>query len=242
MKVLLVEDDQFHAAYLRETVQKALPEAEEIVLARDGHQGETEARRGAIGAIVMDLQMRGRNGIEAARTIWRERPATRILFWSNYSDEAYLRGISRIVPKESAYGYVLKTASNDRLHLALRSVLVEGQIVVDREVHQFQQRQIRPVEVLTEAEYAVLVDVSLGLSDRMVAQRQGMSMRTVQNRLLSLYDKLEVERAADGDMQMNKRSRAVARALALRVINPEALETAEGELQRWLVRQARQGA
>ncbi len=37
------------------------------------------------------LQMASRNGIEAARTIWKERPETRILFWSNYSDEAYVR-------------------------------------------------------------------------------------------------------------------------------------------------------
>ncbi len=43
--------------------------------------------------------MNERNGIEAARTIWKERPDTRILFWSNYSDEAYVRGVSRIVPE-----------------------------------------------------------------------------------------------------------------------------------------------
>lgn len=235
MKILLVEDDQFHASYLREAVEKAIPEASEILIATNGFEGEDQARRGAVGAIVMDLQMRERNGIEAARTIWRERPDTRILFWSNYSDEAYLRGISRIVPKQSAYGYVLKTASNDRLHLALRSVLMEGQIVVDREVHQLQQKQSRPSDVLTESEYAVLIDIALGLPDKLVARRQGMSLRTVQNRLLSLYDKLGVD-LEDGDLALNKRSRSVAKALALRVINPESLESGERELQRWLTR------
>jgi DNA-binding NarL/FixJ family response regulator len=69
----------------------------------------------------MDLQMHPRNGIEAARTIWRERPRTRILFWSNYSDEAYVRGVSRIVPPGAAYGYILKSASDERLRLALRA-------------------------------------------------------------------------------------------------------------------------
>lgn len=70
--------------------------------------------------------MRERNGIDAARTIWSERPETRILFWSNYADEAYLRGLTRIVPVGSPYGYVLKTAPVQRLHLAMRAVLVEG--------------------------------------------------------------------------------------------------------------------
>lgn len=241
MKVLLVEDDQFHAGYLREAVAKALPEATDVQLATNGREGEIAARRDAIGAIVMDLQMKTRNGIDAARTIWAERPETRILFWSNYSDEAYLRGISRIVPKESAYGYVLKTASNERLHLALRSVLIEGQIVVDREVHQVQQRQARPAEALTDSEYAVLMDMSLGLPDKGIARRQGMSLRTVQNRLLSLYDKLGVETSDEdcGDFQMNKRTRAIALALISRTINAESLEIAERELQAWARRTLR---
>ncbi|WP_343079043.1 response regulator transcription factor [Ostreiculturibacter nitratireducens] len=241
MKVLLVEDDHFHAGYLREAVAKALPEANEVILASNGLEGEIAARRDGIGAIVMDLQMKTRNGIDAARTIWAERPETRILFWSNYSDEAYLRGISRIVPKESAYGYVLKTASNERLHLALRSVLIEGQIVVDREVHQVQQRQARPAEALTDSEYAVLMDMSLGLPDKAIARRQGMSLRTVQNRLLSLYDKLGVPASdEDGDFQMNKRARAIALALISRTVNAESLEIAERELQGWIRRALRE--
>lgn len=238
MKVLLVEDDHFHATYLREAVTRALPEADEIALATNGREGEIAARQGGFEAIVMDLQMKERNGIDAARTIWAERPQTRILFWSNYSDEAYLRGIARIVPAESAYGYVLKTASAERLHLALRAVLVESQIVVDREVHQVQSRQTRPYEALTDSEYAVLIDMALGLSDKWIAKRQGMSMRTVQNRLLSLYDKLGV---ADVDgvsesFQINKRVRALSRALSLRAVNAESLDIAERELQLWLKR------
>ena len=77
--------------------------------------------------IVMDLQMNARNGIEAARTIWRERPDTRILFWSNYADEPYVRGVIRIVPNGAAYGYVVKSTSQERLKLALRSIFIENQ-------------------------------------------------------------------------------------------------------------------
>ena len=135
MKVLLVEDDQFHAGYLSEALQLALPDVEDIFHATNGLEGEQLARRHSIQSVVMDLQMKERNGIDAARTIWRERPQTRILFWSNYSDEAYLRGIARIVPQETSYRYVLKTATQERLHLALRGVFLESQIVVDQEIH-----------------------------------------------------------------------------------------------------------
>lgn len=238
MKILLVEDDKFHLSYLREAVSQAIPEAEEILHALNGREGEEEAREHQVEAIVMDLQMKERNGIDAARTIWAERPATRILFWSNYSDEAYMRGIARIVPAETSYGYVLKTASRERLHLALRSVLVESQIVVDREIHSVQQRQTRTHATLTDSEYAVLIDMSLGLPDKWIAKRQNMSLRTVQNRLLSLYDKLGVDdlEEAPDDLPINKRTRAFTRALSLRAINAESLESAERDLRNWLQR------
>ena len=165
MKILLVEDDPLHAAFLRDAVGQALPEVSQILTAENGREGEAMARRD-VQAVVMDLQMKERNGIDAARTIWSERPETRILFWSNYADEAYLRGLTRIVPNGSPYGYVLKTAPVQRLHLAMRAVLVEGQVVVDREIHRLQQRQSRPARALCvtlAASLTVLLCTALGL-------------------------------------------------------------------------------
>lgn len=234
MKVLMVEDDQFHASYLQETLAEALPEVTEIFHALDGAEGEVQARQGGIVAVVMDLQMERRNGIEAARTLWSERPHTRILFWSNYADEAYLRGIAQIVPEDSAYGYVLKTASRDRLKLALRAVLVEGQIMVDREIHRLQKRSTSPRSHLNDSEFAVLLDLALGLQDKLIAERQSMSLRTVQNRLLSLYEKLGVDLDQDDQTAMNKRVRALNRALVTRTINIETLEAAQRDLETWL--------
>ena len=144
MKVLIVEDDTLHRAYLNEAVREALPECATVVEATNGIDGEARAREMPDAHVVMDLQMHPRNGIEAARTIWRERPRTRILFWSNYSDEAYVRGVSRIVPPGAAYGYVLKSASDERLRLALRGIFVENQCVIDGEVRGTQQKSRRP--------------------------------------------------------------------------------------------------
>ena len=121
-----------------------------------------------------------RTGVEAARAIWRERPHTSIMFWSNYADEAYVRGISRIVPEGAAYGYILKTASEDRLRLALRSLFIEQQCVIDREVRGVQQKSQNQLLGLTDTEYEVLQDIALGLTDRIIAQRR------VQNRLQQL--------------------------------------------------------
>lgn len=237
MKVLIVEDDPLHRSYLHDAVRAALPECDTVIEAENGTGGEELARAHRSAHIVMDLQMNVRNGIEAARTIWKERPETRILFWSNYSDEAYVRGVSRIVPDGAAYGYVLKSASDERLKLALRSIFIESQCVIDREVRGLQQKSLGQVSGFTDPEYEILVDIALGLTDRAIAARRGLSLRSVQNRLQQLYDKLGVYQTSNHDHddgRFNLRTRAVAVALLRKLLNYSALERAEREQQEWM--------
>lgn len=233
MKILLVEDDPMHANFLKKVVVSAIPEATEVFAAISGSEGVNQARSQEIYSIVMDLRMKDGNGIEAARTIWSERPSTRILFWSNYSDEAYLRGVVQMVPKDAAYGYVLKTATQQRMSLALRAVLVESQIVVDPEVYQKQFPSHQSCDALTDNELHILLDLALGLPDKAIAKRRHVSLRTIQNRLLVLYEKLSAS-AAHPDLTLNKRVRAVSQAIKVGIINAESLEIAEKELAVWL--------
>ena len=239
MTVLIVEDDPLHRSYLHESVRAALPECGEVVEAASGSEGEKLARQHPSAHIVLDLQMPDRNGIDAARTIWRERPATRILFWSNYADEAYVRGVSRIVPDGAAYGYILKSASDERLKLALRSIFIENQCVIDREVRGTQVLSFGQTGGFSESEYEILVDIALGLTDRAIAERRGLSLRSVQNRLQLIYVKLDVYQT-QGDKadeaRFNLRARAVTTAILRKLLNYGALERAEAELQNWLDR------
>ncbi|GAA6160080.1 hypothetical protein NBRC116589_22540 [Ruegeria sp. HU-ET01832] len=149
-----------------------------------------------------------------------------------------MRGIARIVPKEAAYGYVLKTASPSRMHLALRAVLLEAQIMVDREIHQIQRDQSRSGEALTEVELAILTDLALGLPDKAIAARRKLALRTIQNRLLSIYEKLDVNDLLidTGDVAINKRVRAVSKAMTSQILNNEAIVAAEKDLSSWLAR------
>jgi len=237
MDILLVEDDPVHRAFLKEIIEVALPECAHLWEAEDGRAGERLAHDHQIGAVVMDLQMPRHTGVEAAKTIWRERPDTSILFWSNYADEAYVRGISRIVPEGAAYGYILKTASEERLRLALRSLFIEQQCVIDREIRGVQQKAQDHLLGLTDSEYEVLQDIALGLTDRAIASRRNLSLRSVQNRLQQLYEKLGVyqpDLSGERSAAFNLRSRAVNVALQRKVLNRTALEQAEGELQEWL--------
>lgn len=236
MNILVTEDDPFHRAYLKEAVMRALPECDEVFEAENGKTAIEIVESSDIHGVIMDLQMPQTNGVTAAKQIWRKFPAMRILFWSNYADEAYVRGVSRIVPQAAAYGYLLKSASEDRLVLALRGVLREDQCIIDREIRGVQQRTENMLEGLTDSEFEVLMDISLGMTDKAIAARRNMSTRGVQSRLKHLYEKLGVdEREADSEFGpiFNSRTRAVAVAMERGLLNVNGLAALQDDLDRW---------
>lgn len=236
MNILIAEDDPFHRSFLTKTVQTTLTDSATVIEACNGQEAIDLALEHDVSGVVMDLQMPGVSGIAAASRIWEHRPDMRILFWSNYSDEAYVRGISKIVPKVAVYGYLLKTASERRLGLAMMGVFHEDQCIIDREIRGIQQRALDIHEGLSNAEFEVLTDIALGMTDRAIAIRRGISTRSVQGRLKQLYEKLGIDQKSHEEMGpvFNSRTRAVALAHARGLLNLEGMEAAEAQLGRWL--------
>ena len=190
--------------------------------------------------VISDIQMPQMNGIDFAKALWERRPQARIVFWSQHKDEMYVRALARMVPGETVYGYVLKSNPRERIESAMRTVLFEDQCWIDPEVRKVQGRTGSSQTALTDIEFEALVDISLGLTDNLIAQRRYLSRRGVQSRLNSLYGKLgldleQFQSDKVGDA-FNLRNRAVAVALRRGLINAFELEHEEEELQGWLKR------
>lgn len=190
--------------------------------------------------VISDIQMPQMNGIDFARSLWESRPQARIVFWSQHKDEMYIRALSRIVPAETVYGYVLKSNPRERIDSAIRTVLFEEQCWIDPEVRKVQGRTGSSQTALSDIEFEALVDISLGLTDNLIAQRRYLSRRGVQSRLNSLYGKLGLDQEQFHSEKVgdafNLRNRAVAVALRRGLINAFELEHEEDELQVWLKR------
>jgi DNA-binding NarL/FixJ family response regulator len=186
--------------------------------------------------ILSDIQMPGLNGIALASEIWKQKPLAKIVFWSNYKDEIYVRSLSKIIPPETVYGYVLKSNPIEILHKALHQVFIDYQCWVDPLLRSVQARNQQSQSPISDAEFEVLLDIALGLTDQLIAQRRFLSRRGVQSRLKSLYQKLGVERspAHDGPEQLNPRTRAVNVALQRGLVNSYELRQAEDDLNSWL--------
>ncbi|NQW01583.1 MAG: response regulator transcription factor [Rhodospirillales bacterium] len=237
MNVLITEDDPLHRSFLKMAIEHALPECERVFEAEDGLVAIEIVAREEIYGVVMDLQMPRASGVDAAKEIWRKHPDMRILFWSNYADEAYVRGVARIVPSGAVYGYLLKSASEERLELAVRGVFQEDQCIIDREVRGVQQRSANILEGLTDSEFEVLTDIALGMTDKAIAAWRKISTRGVQSRLKHLYEKLGIDQSEvkpDFGPLFNSRTRAVALAMSRGLLNVDGLGASQEDLEAWL--------
>lgn len=237
MNVLIAEDDALHRSFLKSAVKLALPECGQIFEAEDGTDAIEIINSQVVEGVIMDLQMPRASGVDAAKEIWRQHPDMHILFWSNYADEAYVRGVSRIVPPGAVYGYLLKSASEERLALAVRGVFIQDQCIIDREVRGVQQRSENTLEGLTDSEFEVLTDIALGMTDKAIADRRKISTRGVQSRLKHLYEKLCIDQADVNPTfgpVFNSRTRAVAVAFSRGLLNVDGLAACQIDLEDWL--------
>jgi len=188
--------------------------------------------------IISDLQMPECSGIELAKKVWQDKPMARIIFWTQFQDEVYIRSLSSIIPSETVYGYILKTNTSSQLLKAVNLVIHDCQCWIDPQIRPVQKRTRQSQLMISDLEFEVLIDIALGLTDDMIAKRRYLSKRGVQSRLKSLYAKLEIEYDRVSlslfGKKVNLRSRAVAIALQRGLINPTELSNAEEDLMDWL--------
>jgi DNA-binding NarL/FixJ family response regulator len=96
--------------------------------------------------------------------------------------------------------------------------------------------------LLTEFETEALHFLALGLSNWAIARKCSLSLRGVESRLATLYEKLFPANSAGTDageydkLAYNTRTRAFFEALRRGLINSDELEKAETELAAWIER------
>lgn len=237
--IVIAEDNPKDLEFL-ERLLKRWPTPPKVEHAPNGAVALELALAHDIPLVISDIQMPELNGVDFARALWEKRPEARIIFWSQFKDEMYVRALAKIVPPETVYGYVLKSSDKERIESAVRTVLLDEQCWIDPEVRKVQGRTGHAQTALSDIEFEALVDISLGLTDNLIAQRRYLSRRGVQSRLNSLYIKLGIDQEQFitekvGDA-LNLRNRAVSVSLQRGLINAFELAQEEEELQSWIKR------
>lgn len=243
MSILVAEDNYTQRRYLSDLLTNNFPQDLPVLEAENGEAAIKMTIAEEPKICLLDIQMPKVSGVKAARAIWRELPATRIIFWTQFPHEIYINEIRKIVRSISpqpTYGFIHKNNSEAKLLRFIAAVLEDGADMIDP---LFKDSFQRPL--LTEFEAEALRYLALGLSNWTIARKCSLSQRGVESRLTTLYEKLFVENPnaesavtseAYEKLAYNPRTRAFCQALKRGLINSDELEKAETELAEWLTK------
>src|SRR5256714_1224331 len=179
---ILVADDH---PVVRKGLQSCLAKQDRLKLvgeASDGDEALKRVRELAPDVVLMDISMPRMNGLAVTELIRKELPTTKVLVLSVHNNRDY---IFRII-QAGAHGYVSKEASPEELLKAIESVF-EGEAFFSAEIAQAALNQIvtsggkkEPFAQLTDREREVLVLIAEGQSNKEIASKLGIGVRTIE--------------------------------------------------------------
>ncbi len=196
IRVLIVDDHPLFRDGIRALLD-SLPETEPVGEASDGKTAVDLAVALKPDVVLMDLQLPVVHGIEATRRIVSTDPDIAVLVLSMSDDDESVFAAMRA----GARGYVLKGADHDELHRAIVAAAageaIFGPGVARRLMALFTAPRTRgpgsdAFPELTERELEVLELIARGDSNARIAERLGLSLKTVRNHVSAILNKLQV--------------------------------------------------
>jgi two-component system, NarL family, nitrate/nitrite response regulator NarL len=137
--------------------------------------------------VLMDIGMKGINGIEATRRLMAALPTLRVLVLSMYDNAEYVREALAA----GARGYLLKDSPAEEIVEAIRAVMAGG-THLSPALADAVSRAERGDGLLTPREREVLALIAEGLSSKDIGERLAMGVRTVETHRTSLRRKLDL--------------------------------------------------
>jgi two-component system response regulator NreC len=194
-RILIADDHGVLRAGLR-ALLSAESGLEVVGEAADGAQALRLTQQLRPDVVILDISMPGPDGIEVTRQIKDAVPAARVLILTVHEDEGLLRAAVRA----GASGYIIKRAVEADLISAIHAVC-RGELYVHpamtrallQDVPRIVDTDGHPTETLTARETEVLRLVARGYTNRQVAERLCISVRTVESHRASIMSKLGLQ-------------------------------------------------
>jgi DNA-binding NarL/FixJ family response regulator len=202
-RILLADDH----ALVREALRRAIesePDMEVVGEAENVAATIAQVSAARPDLLLLDVTMPGGGGIAALREIRKAGLPTRTLILTMHDDPEYLR-VSLI---SGACGFILKHAAGREVVTAIRAVL-QGRMYVDpslagvtlnevlRPPQPLQSRTETALDRLSPRETRVLRDLTLGFTNKEVAERLAVSVKSIETYRARLSQKLGLTRRSD---------------------------------------------
>ncbi len=185
LRVVVADDHALLRAGTRQILESA-GDIEVVGEAADAEEAVACCAAQRPDVLLLDVRMPGGGGLEAARRLADEQPEVAVVVLSAYDDDGYVRAALA----SGVAGYLLKTATGAELVQAVRSAAA-GTTVLDPALsRRLADGQSEPAGLLTDREVEVVALVAQGLANKAVAQRLGISVRTVEGHLNHVFSRL----------------------------------------------------
>ena len=185
VRLMLVDDHPLVRDGLRARLE-AVPGLRVVAEADTASSARTQAADHAPDLVLMDIALRSESGIDITRALLAQAPALRVLVLSMFDNPAYVSEAQRA----GAVGYVLKDSPAEAIVQAIHTVMGGGTVWPQRT----QADSSGPH--LTPREREVLGLVAEGLSCKLIGERLGMGVRTVETHRTHLRRKLNLDSPA----------------------------------------------
>lgn len=159
--------------------------------------------------VLMDINIPGKNGIEAVKEIKEHFPAIQLCMQTVFEDD------DKVFASlcAGASGYILKNTAPDKVLQAIREVAGGGAFftpsIAKKILNNFQKQPEKAEYIrLTEKEKEVLKHLVDGLSYKMIAGKVSVSFHTIHSHIKNVYEKLHV----------NSKGEAVAKAIRNKLV------------------------
>jgi DNA-binding NarL/FixJ family response regulator len=199
-RVLLIDDH----AILRQGLAQLINQETDMTVCGEAE----EAPKGfeSVGALkpdvaVVDISLKGGNGLELIKNIKASHPDLPILVLSMHDESLYAERALRA----GSLGYVMKEEAAGTVLIAIRKVL-KGEVVLSdkmqaRLLHQLVNGRMKPggspIDTLSDRELEVFRMIGEGRSTRQIAEELHLSVRTVEAYREYIKEKLNLRNATE---------------------------------------------
>jgi DNA-binding NarL/FixJ family response regulator len=202
IRVLLVDDHGLVRAGIRALLE-SLQGIQVLGEADDGREALRLIELHRPDIVMMDIAMRGLNGLEATLRITRDFPNTRVIILSMHANEEYVLQSLRA----GAAGYLLKDAGTVELEIAIKAVAggetylsppVSKHVISDyvRRMSAGEQETQSTLDRLTFRQREILQLIAEGRTTQEIARLLNIGVKTVETHRMQLMERLDIHDVA----------------------------------------------
>ncbi|HJT19772.1 MAG TPA: response regulator transcription factor [Nitrospira sp.] len=200
IRLLIADDHAVLRAGLRALVASQ-SDMDVVAEARDGNETVIKAVATKPDVVVLDLAMPQTSGFQVIPVLFRSCPATRVLILSMYDDLACLRAAF----DSGAAGYVTKKAADGELLTAIRAVANGKNYLCSLSQERLAMESLgldgpapdavtrNRAGLISQREREVLVMVAQGYTNRQIAERLMVSVKSIESYRARVQEKLGLQ-------------------------------------------------